>query len=57
MPEPRVLLGGLGIPDSPWWHEGFYPTGVQVTSGQMAALPISRRHVRDISTKRASACG
>jgi sugar lactone lactonase YvrE len=22
MPEPRVLLGGLGIPESPRWHEG-----------------------------------
>ena len=22
MPEPKVLLGGLGIPESPRWHEG-----------------------------------
>src|ERR687888_1929990 len=22
MPEPEVLLGGLGIPESPRWHEG-----------------------------------
>ena len=22
MPEPRILLGGLGIPESPRWHEG-----------------------------------
>ena len=22
MPEPRVLLSGLGIPESPRWHEG-----------------------------------
>ena len=22
MPEPRILLGGLGIPESPRWHDG-----------------------------------
>src|SRR5882757_6896022 len=22
MPEPKILLGGLGIPESPRWHEG-----------------------------------
>ena len=22
MPEPKVLLSGLGIPESPRWHEG-----------------------------------
>ena len=22
MPEPKVLLIGLGIPESPRWHEG-----------------------------------
>ncbi len=22
MPEPKVLLGGLGMPESPRWHEG-----------------------------------
>ena len=22
MPELKVLLGGLGIPESPRWHEG-----------------------------------
>ena len=22
MPEPRILLDGLGIPESPRWHEG-----------------------------------
>ena len=22
MPEPRILLNGLGIPESPRWHEG-----------------------------------
>jgi hypothetical protein len=22
MSEPKVLLGGLGIPESPRWHEG-----------------------------------
>src|ERR1700747_1567491 len=22
MPEPRILLSGLGIPESPRWHEG-----------------------------------
>ena len=22
MPEPRILLSGLGIPESPRWHDG-----------------------------------
>ena len=22
MPEPKILLSGLGIPESPRWHEG-----------------------------------
>jgi sugar lactone lactonase YvrE len=22
MPEPKVLLSGLGIPESPRWHQG-----------------------------------
>jgi hypothetical protein len=22
MPEPKILLSGLGIPESPRWHQG-----------------------------------